>query len=121
MKEHKKDRDILCARRLDQTKLIKTAPWTMEEPKEVLKGLKQKKSRDPNSFLMNRIRSDQVYPKCMELCNITSLYNSELVKRVNSAQIENPSKGDWCHTVQMDMELISLIMTNCEIISMSKN
>ena len=82
----------------------------MEEPKEVLKGLKQKKSRDPNSFaneifdpkvvgedllnatlaLMNRIRSDQVYPKCMELCNITSLYNSELVKRVNSAQIENP-------------------------------
>ena len=97
MQEHKKDRDILCARRLDQTKLIKTDPWTMKELKEVLKGLKNKKSRDPNSFaneifdpkvagedllnailaLMNRIKSDQVYPKCMELCNITSLYKKK--------------------------------------------
>ena len=55
------------------------------------------------------------------LHNILTKEDSELVKRVYSAQIENPSKGDWCHNVKMDMELISLNMNNCEIISMSKN
>ena len=60
-------------------------------------GLKNKKSRDPNKFateifdpnvagedlinailaLKNRIKSDQVYPKSLQLCNITSLYNNK--------------------------------------------
>ena len=97
MQEHKKKQDIICRRRLEQTKLIKTDPWTKEEFEEVLKGLKNKKSKDPNQYAneifdpkvaredlinailaqMNKIKSDQVYPKCLELCNITSLYKKK--------------------------------------------
>ena len=63
----------------------------------MLKELKKNKSRDPNNFaneifqpevagedlitallkLMNRIKSEGVYPKCLELCNITSLYKQK--------------------------------------------
>ena len=75
----------------------KTKDWTKENLEVVLKGLKKKKSRDPDSFaneifhpsvagddlinailaLMNRIKSDGVYPKCMQVCNITSLYKGK--------------------------------------------
>ena len=63
----------------------------------MLKGLKKKKSRDPNNFaneifdpsvagddlidatlaLMNKIKTEGVYPKCMQICNITSLYKGK--------------------------------------------
>ena len=46
--------------------------------------------------------------------------DSELVKRVYIAQKNNPAKGDWYHTVKMDMELIRINMTDCEIILMCK-
>ena len=95
--DHKKERDKLCALRLDQAKKVKTPPWTEEDLLVVLKGLKNKKSRDPNNFaneifdpkvagkdliqailaLMNRIKKDQVYPKAMQLCNISSLYKQK--------------------------------------------
>ena len=62
-----------------------------------MKQLKYKKSRVPNAFaneifdpkvagddlveailaLMNRIKRDQVYPKCLQLCNISSLYKQK--------------------------------------------
>ena len=54
------------------------------------------------------------------LHNILTKEDSELVKRVYIAQKNNPAKGDWCHTVKMDMELIILNMSDCEIISMPK-
>ena len=61
------------------------------------KGLKNKKTRDPNAFaneifdptvtgvklveailaLMNRIKRDQIYPKSLQLCNISSLYKQK--------------------------------------------
>ena len=72
----------------------KTNDWTMEELDYVLKGLKTNKSRDalgylnelfkPNVIgsdlklallkLMNKIKQNQEYPKCLELCNITSIF-----------------------------------------------
>ena len=97
LKDHKKERDKLCSLRLDEAKEVKTPPWTEEDLLVVLKGLKNKKSRDPNNFaneifdpkvagkdliqailaLMNRIKRDQVYPKSMQLCNISSLYKQK--------------------------------------------
>ena len=97
LKEHKNERDKLCIIRLDKTKKVKTPLWTKEELLIVLKGFKNKKSRDPNAFaneifdpkvasedlleailsLINRIKRDQVYPKCLQLCNISSLYKQK--------------------------------------------
>ena len=97
LKEHKQERDDLCATRLKTAKHNKTPAWTEEDLLIVLKGLKNKKSRDPNAFaneifdpsvagkdlieailaLMNRIKQDQVYPKCMQLCTISSLYKQK--------------------------------------------
>ena len=55
------------------------------------------------------------------LYNILNKEDNELVKCVYIAQKVNPVKGDWCHTVKTDMELIKLNMKDCEITSMSKN
>ena len=83
--------------RLEKTKQIKTPDWTEDDLKEALKGLKRKKSRDPNNLaneifdpkvagkdlmnailaLMNRIKTEHVYPKSLELCNILSLYKQK--------------------------------------------
>ena len=72
----------------------KTAPWDMEDLDIVLKKLKNNKSRDPHGLanelfkdeaagedfklailhLMNRIKDEQIYPKCLELCNISSIW-----------------------------------------------
>ena len=45
LKEHKKDKDVLCEMRLNQTKLIKTPDWTKTDILKLLKGLKKKKSK----------------------------------------------------------------------------
>ena len=97
LKSHKKEREELCVLRLNETKLNKTPDWTKQDLLVVLKGLKKKKSRDPNNLaneifdpsvagddlidatlaLMNKIKSEGVYPKCMQICNITSLYKGK--------------------------------------------
>ena len=97
LKEHKIERERLCNLRLNKTTKVKTLAWTREDLVVVLKGLKNKKSRDPNAFaneifdptvagddlveailaLMNRIKQDQIYPKCFQLCNISSLYKQK--------------------------------------------
>jgi hypothetical protein len=94
LKEHQSEREMLCKLRLEQTKENKTSDWTKADLVKVLKELKNKKSRDPNSYineifnpevagddlieailiLMNRIKEEGVYPKALEMCNITSLY-----------------------------------------------
>ena len=97
LNQHKQLRDELCQKRLELTTKNKTNDWTKLQLKVVLKELKNKKARDPNSWanelfdpkvagedlvdatlaLMNRIKREQVYPKCMELCNISSLYKQK--------------------------------------------
>ena len=50
LKKHKKMRDDACENRLKTAKHIKTPDWTEEDLLILLKGLKNKKSRDPNAF-----------------------------------------------------------------------
>ena len=79
-------------KRLEHAKKNKTPPWEMEELLIVLKQLKKKKSRDPlaNELfdpntagddlleavlkLMNRLKSDQVFPDCLRLYNMSKIY-----------------------------------------------
>ena len=97
LSNHKKEKEDLCKMRLQEAKLNKTADWSKDDVVAVLKCLKNKKSRDPNQYanevfdpevagedlvmavvaLMNRIKRDQIYPKCMQSCNITSLYKQK--------------------------------------------
>jgi hypothetical protein len=55
------------------------------------------------------------------LHNIVSRDASELVRRVYAEQKANPSKGDWCHMVQKDMEMIGLDMSETQISTMKKH
>ena len=93
LEDHMVEKDELCKLRLDETKLIKIPDWTTKELMKVLKELKKNKSRDPNNYineifnpkvagddliqavlnLMNKIKSEGVYPSSMQLCNITSI------------------------------------------------
>ena len=97
LKEYQIEKEELCQSRLEQSKNNKTPDWTKKDLIKVLKDLKNKKSRDPNNLaneifdpkvagedlvltilaLMNRIKTDQVYPQCLQLCNITSLYKQK--------------------------------------------
>ena len=87
----------MCKTRLEYTKRVKTPPWTKSEVVKAMKGLKSSKSRDPTNIanelfhpsvagedliiaimnLMNRIKSDLVYPECLNLCNISSIYKQK--------------------------------------------
>ena len=82
---------------LAYTKTVETPPWTISEIVKAMKGLKSKKSRDPTHIanelfdpsvagediknaivnLMNRIRSDLDYLKCLQLYNISSIYKQK--------------------------------------------
>ena len=91
---YQKDREELATARMNIASKNQTDDWTMEELEDVLKNLKTNKSRDALGFLnellkpnvigddlklailklMNRIKQTQEYPKCLELCNITSIF-----------------------------------------------
>ena len=93
----KKTKDDLCNLRFKFTKNNKTPDWTMKELNLVLKQLKNNKSRDPFGYinelfkngvagedlkaavlkLMNRIKSEQIYPKALEIANITAIYKNK--------------------------------------------
>ena len=90
----KKDKEELCRKRLEKAKNSKTEPWKIEDLEAVLKFLKKNKSKDPFGYvneifdvevagddlklamliLMNRIKTEQVYPKVLELCDITPIF-----------------------------------------------
>ena len=87
-------KEKLCDKLLKVAAANKTPPWELKDLEKVLKYLKKNKSRDPHGYcnelfhndvagddlklailkLMNRIKEDQVFPKCMELCNISSIW-----------------------------------------------
>ena len=97
LKHTQKEREDLCMNRLNIAAKNKTSQWTMKDLKTVLKYLKYNKSRDPYGYaneifkdgvagenlqlailkLVNRIKSEQKYPKAMELCNISNLYKNK--------------------------------------------
>ena len=90
-------KELLCEKFLKIAKSKKTPNWTMKELNLVLKKLKKQKSRDPFGLandlfrpevagddlklallnLMNKIKEDQEYPKCLEFCNISSIWKSK--------------------------------------------
>ena len=93
----KNDKEELCQLRLKMAQQKKTPPWTLQNLEVVLKYLKKNKSRDPLGFaneifqsnvagndlklailkLVNRIKSEQVYPSAFESCNISSIYKNK--------------------------------------------
>ena len=93
--EHiRKEKEELCNMRLNIAKNNKTEPWSMEHLDVVLKHLKKNKSRDPSGYaneifrpevagddlkkaillLMNKIKSDQIFPEALEVCDISPIY-----------------------------------------------
>ena len=96
--EHIKDaKEKLCGKLLKIAEANKSPPWTMKELEVVLKNLKKQKSRDPYGLandifrpeiagddlkkailqMMNMIKEQQMYPKCLELCNISSIWKKK--------------------------------------------
>ena len=90
--EHiKESKEKLADRLMEKAKQNKTPPWELGDLEVVLDKLKKNKSRDPKGLanelfkkdaagdglkvailkLMNRIKNEQKYPKCLEICNIT--------------------------------------------------
>ena len=94
MQQIKDAKELLCEKLLKLAKFKKTPKWTMTDLNVVLKSLKKQKSRDPYGLandifrhevvgddlklailnLMNRIKDEQRYPKCLEHCNISSIW-----------------------------------------------
>ena len=88
------DKELLCDLKLECARKNTTKPWTMKELEIVLSSLKKNKSRDPLGLanelfsskiastdmkhavlkLMNQIKTDQVIPEMMTLCNISSIW-----------------------------------------------
>ena len=94
LEELKETKEKLCMKLMEVAKTNKTPHWEMKDLNKVLNSLKNNKSRDPNGLanelfkkesagedfkkailkLMNRIKDEQIYPKCLELCNISSIW-----------------------------------------------
>ena len=90
-------KEKLCKKRMEVARNNKTPEWSMEDLNKVLKQLKTNKSRDPLGLcnelfrlevagddlklallkLMNKIKDEQVYPECMQLCNISSIWKKK--------------------------------------------
>ena len=97
LEKHKEDRELLAERRLEQSKKNKTPDWDMDDITLALKSLKNNKSPDAFGYinelfkpgvigsdlklaflrLMNQIKKQQVYPSCMEACNVTSIFKNK--------------------------------------------
>ena len=93
LKLHQLQQENLCEKRLKETQANKTPLWTKEDIDEVLKELKNNKSRDPMALaidlfkpdnagadlktavrkLMNQIKTQLIFPEPLRYCNITSL------------------------------------------------
>ena len=95
---HIKDaKEILSEKLMEIARRNKTPPWNMKELDAALKHLKEDKSRDPEGIanevfllensgddmklailkLMNRIKKEQIYPKCLRKCNISSIWKKK--------------------------------------------
>ena len=94
MEEMKKAKEKVALKVMEAASNNKTDSWDMADLDIVLKKLKNNKSRDPHGLvnelfkdetagedlkvailhLMNRIKDEQIYPKCLELCNISSIW-----------------------------------------------
>ena len=94
LKDVQKDKEELFKHTLDLAKKNTTPPWDIQDLEEVLKYLKNNKSRDPQGNaneifksrvagddlklailrLMIKIKDDQEFPEALRMCNISSIY-----------------------------------------------
>ena len=94
LEEMKNNKEKLCEANMEKARNNKTPDWSEEEVKEVLKNLKKNVSRDPLGYanelfhpkvagedltkaitkLVNQIKKEQIFPECLQLCNITSIW-----------------------------------------------
>ena len=93
--KHIKDaKELLCDKIIKAAQTNITPPWEMKHLEKVLKYLKKNKSRDPLGLanelfrpevagddlklavlkLMNKIKREQIFPECLQLCNISSIW-----------------------------------------------
>ena len=95
LKKYQAEREELCYLRVSESRKNKTPKWDIEDVKYVIKHLKKKKSRDSYGFsnelfqmggsdlfeavlnCMNNIKDQQIFPKCLQDCNVTCLYKSK--------------------------------------------
>ena len=97
LKQLKEDKEELCRLRIKIASKNKTPDWTMAQLDVVLEYLKKNKSRDPLGFaneifmedaagddlklailiLVNRIKSEQMYPEILEDYDISSIYKNK--------------------------------------------
>ena len=131
---YQKEREDLCMKRLEEVKKNKTPPWKMEDLLIVLKQLKKKKSRDPLGYanelfdpntsgndlleailkLMNKIKSDQVFPDCLRLCNVSKIY-----KRKGSRCEMDSYRGVF--RIEALRNILDLLMYNDEYATIDAN
>ena len=97
LEKHQTDREDLALQRIEQASKNKTSDWDIDDISEAIKSLKNNKSSDAYGYinelfqpsiigsdlkqgiltLMNRIKQTQVYPHCLEACNITSIFKNK--------------------------------------------
>ena len=97
LKEMQKDKEKLAEKLMEVAKKNKTPDWSSRDLHKVLEQLKMNKSRDPHGLanelfknevagndlkralllLMNRIKSEQIFPKALEFCNISSIWKQK--------------------------------------------
>ena len=58
LKELQSLKEILCQKRLDLAKQIKSKPWNLKDLEKVLQQLKKKKCRDPQGYLNELFQSE---------------------------------------------------------------
>jgi hypothetical protein len=94
METMKEQKEMLCQQNLKKARCNKSPDWTENDVIEVLKNLKKDVARDPLGYanelfnpkvagddlvkaitkLVNRIKAEQTFPKCLQFCNISSIW-----------------------------------------------
>jgi endonuclease III-like uncharacterized protein len=90
-------KEELCVRRIAYCKQKTTKPWTKDQMRNILKKLKNNKSRDPHGLinelfkqgvigkdledslllLLNKVKKEISFPAFMELVNIVAIYKGK--------------------------------------------
>ena len=96
MENFKESKEELATKLMKVATQNKTKTWILKDLEKVLDQLKKDNSRDPLRLandifkndvacddlkktllmMMNRIKSEQKYPKSLQLCNITSIWKT---------------------------------------------
>ena len=127
-------KEKLCQNILKIAQRKKTPPWKMKDLDRVLTKLKKRKSRDPLGLandifhpavagddlkiailkLMNRIKDEQKYPECLELCNVSSIW-----KKKASRHDFDSYRGIFRVTVFRS--ILDSLIYNDEVMNIDKN